>query len=124
MVPVTAVCWVLLLTGALITRGRLGQIKLVAGDAAYLAIAAFVAYGRFAVEPLLQLTRNPCASSGSRASIRANHTVASLPHDQANTMDRVTTVSAPEPFVTDPQRSLVLAAIAHEQRSGADRGGG
>ena len=51
MVPVTAVCWVLLLTGAMITRGRLGQVKLMAGDAAYLAIAVFVAYGRFAIEP-------------------------------------------------------------------------
>ncbi|GAB3828921.1 DoxX family protein [Dactylosporangium cerinum] len=51
MVPVTAVCWVLLLTGAMITRGRLGQVKLVAGDAAYFAIAVFVAYGRFVIEP-------------------------------------------------------------------------
>lgn len=51
MVPVTAVGWVLLLTGAMITRGRLGQFKLVAGDAVYFAIAAFVAYGRFVIEP-------------------------------------------------------------------------
>jgi hypothetical protein len=51
MVPVTAVCWVLLLTGAMITRGRLGQVKLVAGDAAYFAIAVFVACGRFVIEP-------------------------------------------------------------------------
>ncbi|MTE13690.1 DoxX family protein [Nocardia aurantiaca] len=51
MVPVTSVCWVLLLTGAMITRGRLGQVKLMAGDAAYFAIAVFVAYGRFVLEP-------------------------------------------------------------------------
>ena len=51
MVPVTALCWVLLMVGAMITHGRLEQFGLVLLNAAYLALAAFVAWGRFAVEP-------------------------------------------------------------------------
>jgi DoxX-like family len=47
MVPVTAVCWVLLMVGAMITHGRLGQVKLVILNLVYLALAAFVAWGRF-----------------------------------------------------------------------------
>lgn len=51
MVPVTAVCWVLLMVGAMITHGRLGQFGLVMLNVCYLAVAAFVAVGRFALEP-------------------------------------------------------------------------
>ncbi|WP_119730494.1 DoxX family protein [Thermomonospora amylolytica] len=51
MVPVTAVCWVLLMVGAMITHGRLGQFKLVMLNSVYLALAAFVAWGRFSLEP-------------------------------------------------------------------------
>jgi hypothetical protein len=51
MVPVTAVCWVLLMVGAMITHGRLGQFGLVMLNAGYLALAAFVAWGRFVLEP-------------------------------------------------------------------------
>ncbi len=47
MVPVTAVCWVLLMIGAMITHGRLGQFGLVLLNAVYLALAAFIAWGRF-----------------------------------------------------------------------------
>jgi hypothetical protein len=47
MVPVTAVCWVLLMVGAMITHGRLGQFRLVVLNSAYLALAAFVVWGRF-----------------------------------------------------------------------------
>ncbi len=50
MVPVTAVCWVLLMVGAMITHGRLGQVKLVMLTAGYLALAVFVAWGRFGPE--------------------------------------------------------------------------
>ncbi len=50
MVPVTAVCWVLLMIGAMITHGRLGQYKLVLLNLAYLALAAFIAWGRFGPE--------------------------------------------------------------------------
>jgi hypothetical protein len=50
MVPVTAACWVLLMIGAMITHGRLGQSKLVMLNVVYLALAAFIAWGRFGTE--------------------------------------------------------------------------
>ena len=50
MVPVTAVCWVLLMIGAMITHGRLRQFKLVMLNLVYLALAAFIAWGRFGPE--------------------------------------------------------------------------
>ena len=50
MVPVTAVCWVLLMIGAMITHGRLGQSKLVMLNSVYLALAAFIAWGRLGPE--------------------------------------------------------------------------
>ncbi|BCJ75856.1 hypothetical protein CS0771_54000 [Catellatospora sp. IY07-71] len=51
MVPVTAVCWIVLMIGAMITHGRLGQYSLALLNFAYLATAAFVAWGRFSLEP-------------------------------------------------------------------------
>lgn len=53
MVPVTAACWIALMIGAIITHGRLGQGKLVAVNVAYLALALFIAVGRFGTTPLL-----------------------------------------------------------------------
>ncbi|MGH3486572.1 MAG: DoxX family protein [Actinopolymorphaceae bacterium] len=50
VVPVTAVCWILLMIGAMITHGRLGQFKFVMLNAVYLALAAFIAWGRFGPE--------------------------------------------------------------------------
>ncbi|WP_282781077.1 DoxX family protein [Nocardia sp. CC201C] len=50
LVPVTAVCWILLMIGAMITHGRYGQYKFVAVNFIYLAMAAFVAWGRFGPE--------------------------------------------------------------------------
>jgi hypothetical protein len=50
MVPVTAVCWVLLMIGAMITHGRLGQFKLVLLNLGNLALAAFIAWGRLGPE--------------------------------------------------------------------------
>jgi hypothetical protein len=50
MVPVTAVCWVLLMVGAMVTHGRRGENALVAVNLVYLAIAVFVAWGRFGPE--------------------------------------------------------------------------
>ena len=50
LVPVTAVCWVLLMIGAMITHGRLGQVKLAMLNLGYLALAAFIAWGRFGPE--------------------------------------------------------------------------
>jgi hypothetical protein len=50
MVPVTAVCWVALMVGAMVTHGRLGQFKLVMVNVAYLVLAVFIAVGRFGPE--------------------------------------------------------------------------
>jgi hypothetical protein len=46
MVPVTALCWVALMVGAMITHGRLGQFGFVTLNLVYLALAVFVAVGR------------------------------------------------------------------------------
>ncbi|MEV2238128.1 DoxX family protein [Micromonospora sp. NPDC049891] len=51
MVLVTAVCWVLLMVGAAIIHVRLGQLRLVAVNLGYVALAAFIAWGRFSLEP-------------------------------------------------------------------------
>ncbi|TVT61194.1 DoxX family protein [Amycolatopsis rhizosphaerae] len=51
LVPVTAVCWILLMIGAMVTHGRLGQFNLVALNLIYLALAVFVAWGRFTLAP-------------------------------------------------------------------------
>lgn len=37
--------------GAMITHGRLGQYKLVMLNSVYLVLAAFIAWGRFVLEP-------------------------------------------------------------------------
>jgi hypothetical protein len=50
MVPVTAACWVALMIGAMITHARLGQFKLVMVTSVYLALAVFIAVGRFGPE--------------------------------------------------------------------------
>lgn len=50
MVPVTATCWVALMVGAMVTHGRLGQLKLVLVNVAYLALAGFIVVGRFGPE--------------------------------------------------------------------------
>jgi hypothetical protein len=50
MVPVTAVCWVLLMVGAMITHARLGQVTFVMLNSVYLVLAAFIAWGRFGPE--------------------------------------------------------------------------
>jgi hypothetical protein len=53
MVPVTALCWVLLMAGAMITHGRLGQVGFVLLNTVYLLLAAFIAWGRFGLEPFV-----------------------------------------------------------------------
>jgi hypothetical protein len=50
MVPVTAVCWVLLMVGAMITHGRRGEYPFVGLNLIYLGLAAFIAWGRFGPE--------------------------------------------------------------------------
>ncbi|RPE43429.1 DoxX-like protein [Streptomyces sp. Ag109_O5-1] len=47
LVPVTAVCWILLMAGAMITHGRRGERAFVALNLVYLVIALAVAVGRF-----------------------------------------------------------------------------
>ncbi|GAA3985316.1 DoxX family protein [Thermobifida alba] len=51
LVPVTALCWVALMVGAMITHGRRGEFALMALNLAYLLLAAFVAWGRFVHTP-------------------------------------------------------------------------
>ncbi|MEV4758130.1 DoxX family protein [Micromonospora sp. NPDC049559] len=50
LVPVTAVCWVLLMVGAMITHLRHGSPKFMILNLVYLALAAFIAWGRFGPE--------------------------------------------------------------------------
>ena len=51
LVPVTALCWVLLMAGAMITHGRRGEFAFMTLNMIYLAVAAFIVWGRFVVEP-------------------------------------------------------------------------
>jgi hypothetical protein len=53
LVPVTAVCWVLLMVGAMITHGRRGESLGVVLNLIYLALAAFIAWGRFGPESFI-----------------------------------------------------------------------
>ncbi|WP_168120949.1 DoxX family protein [Paenibacillus sp. HB172176] len=53
LVPVTAVCWMVVMIGAIITHLRLGEGKLVAVNLIYLALAAFIAWGRFGPESFI-----------------------------------------------------------------------
>jgi len=50
LVPITAALWVVLMLGAMVVHGRLGQYKLIALNVIYLALAIFIAYGRFGPE--------------------------------------------------------------------------
>ncbi|MFF9915875.1 DoxX family protein [Streptomyces sp. NPDC013457] len=50
MVPVTSLCWVLLMVGAMITHGRRGESKFVALNLIYFAVAVFITWGRFGPE--------------------------------------------------------------------------
>ncbi|MET8360666.1 DoxX family protein [Micromonospora sp. NPDC005171] len=50
LVPVTAVCWILLMVGAMITHLRYGEARFIVLNLAYLAMAAFVAWGRLGPE--------------------------------------------------------------------------
>lgn len=51
LVPLAASGLALIMTGAMIVRIRRGETKAALGDGGYLALAAFVAIGRFALEP-------------------------------------------------------------------------
>ena len=47
LVPITAACWILLMVGATITHLRRGERAFVALNLVYLALAAFIVWGRF-----------------------------------------------------------------------------
>lgn len=51
LVPLAASGLALIMTGAMIMRIRRGETKAALGDGGYLALTAFVAIGRFALEP-------------------------------------------------------------------------
>jgi hypothetical protein len=51
LVPTAALGLVLLMTGAAITRLRRQELKYMVADLVYLALAAFVAWGRLGLEP-------------------------------------------------------------------------
>lgn len=51
LVPVTALCWVLLMIGAMVTHGRRGELRFAMLNLIYLALAAFIAWGRFGPWP-------------------------------------------------------------------------
>ncbi|GIJ66660.1 DoxX family protein [Virgisporangium ochraceum] len=51
LVPVTAVCVALLFAGAVTMRLRRGERVTIVADLVYLALAVFVAWGRFGPEP-------------------------------------------------------------------------
>ncbi|MBD2868632.1 DoxX family protein [Paenibacillus arenilitoris] len=53
LVPVTAVCWVLVMIGAIITHLRHGDNKSVVANLIYLALAVFIAWGRFGPESFM-----------------------------------------------------------------------
>ncbi|MFJ4004248.1 DoxX family protein [Streptomyces sp. NPDC090023] len=50
LVPVTAACWVLLMIGAMLTHGHRREFGFAVLNLAYLALAAFIAWGRFGPE--------------------------------------------------------------------------
>lgn len=50
MVPVTAACVVLLMVGAMVTHGRRDEARFVVLNLVYLALAAFVVWGRLGPE--------------------------------------------------------------------------
>jgi hypothetical protein len=47
LVPITAVCWIVLMVGATFTHLHRGENKFVTLNIVYLALAAFIAWGRF-----------------------------------------------------------------------------
>lgn len=51
LVPVTALCWVLLMLGAMATHYRFRDYPAIALNVLYLAVAAFVAWGRLGPYP-------------------------------------------------------------------------
>ncbi|MGV9677588.1 DoxX family protein [Nocardia sp. NPDC003482] len=53
LVPVTAVCWIALMIGAMITHYRMGDMKVIGLNLVYFALAVFIAWGRFGPESFI-----------------------------------------------------------------------
>jgi hypothetical protein len=72
LVPLAATGAVLLFTGAVITRLRLGERATIIGDLVYLATAAFVAWGRFGPGSVTRLAQRgaPGQARSRRMSLR------------------------------------------------------
>ena len=51
LVPVTALCWVVLMIGAMVTHGRRREYGFAVVNLGYLAIAVFIAWGRLGPDP-------------------------------------------------------------------------
>jgi hypothetical protein len=51
LVPVTALCWALLMIGAMLTHGRRGEFRFAMLNLCYLVLAAFIMWGRFGLAP-------------------------------------------------------------------------
>jgi DoxX-like family len=68
LVPVTAVCWMLLMIGAMITHARRGESQFVGLTLLYFLLAAFVAWGRLG---RWSFSGSPAAPHQSRRSRRA-----------------------------------------------------
>ncbi|GAA1846744.1 DoxX family protein [Actinomadura bangladeshensis] len=47
LVPATALCWALLMIGAMITHGRRGEFRFAVLNLIYLMLAVFIMWGRF-----------------------------------------------------------------------------
>ncbi|WP_063022798.1 DoxX family protein [Nocardia niwae] len=50
LVPVTAICWIVLMIGAIITHLRDDEAKFILVNLVYLALAAYIAWGRLGPE--------------------------------------------------------------------------
>lgn len=51
LVPITAICWVLLMLGAIIVHYRYGYTKPIVANIIYLTLALFIAWGRLGPMP-------------------------------------------------------------------------
>ncbi|MCO1657412.1 DoxX family protein [Pseudonocardia humida] len=51
MVAVTAICWILLMLGAIVTHLRYGDPRFIVLNLVYLGLAAYVAWGRLGPQP-------------------------------------------------------------------------
>jgi len=53
LVPITALCWVVLMVGAMVTHGRRNEATLVLVNLVYLGLAGYLAWGRLGPESFI-----------------------------------------------------------------------